>query len=487
MKRSAPEEEPTNAFAVLMSGKKKKRPSNNCRFVLCPAGCGKRVADLEINAHLDSCMQAQAASSAPETSVKLFSSPPKKDSVPVADACATKPTVSLESKELPNLSKTQDTKKVPEHANAFAHMMKRSSQVFSQSEPQKLSQRLHLCANGRVTLTCYSSNPGLSQPDNIQWSATANVKDRKQSSDSSAEKENPRTVELIVSSSIPSAPVTVRRRLVQKHSRLSVPVLKSILQKSMRRRKPLPCVRIAMELMDKSLGDLLRRLPIIIFEDSTLHPELPLLIWLMVAHSKDFELPLDLITKVLRVVFEVASCPRQDLEMHQDETPQNRAAMLSIGSFHKAVSDNTPCSVSDTMIWSTLLRAQYGGMAGDIRMLRHFAEVWNERFSAGAVPTEIQLQLVSTKENVANLRWCDLPTLIHQSSSLQSDARVAALANDGFLQLSMADLSIEGIDFHCSPGLHNIIADRELVETYLTRSSSFHDTFGRVPSTWDER
>jgi hypothetical protein len=88
---------------------------------------------------------------------------------------------------------------------------------------------------------------------------------------------------------------------------------------------------------------------------------------------------------------------------------------------------------------------------------------------------------------VATLRWCDLPTLIHQSSSLQSDARVAALANDGFLQLSMADLSIEGIDFHCSPGLHNIIADRELVETYLTRSSSFHDTFGRVPSTWDER
>ena len=242
-----------------------------------------------------------------------------------------------------------------------------------------------------------------------------------------------------------------------------------------------------MELMDKSLGDLLRHLPMIIFEDSTLHPELPLLVWLMVAHSKSFELPLDLITKVLRVVFEVASCPWQDLETHQDETAQKPAAMLSIGSFHKAGSNNTPSSVSDTLIWSTLLRAHYGGMAGDIRMLRHFAEVWNERFSAGAVPKEIQLQLVSTKEIVANLRWCDLPTLIHQSSSLQSEARVAALTKDGILQLSMVDLSIEGIDFHCSPVLDNILADRELVETYLTRLSTFDDSLGSVPSAWDER
>jgi hypothetical protein len=127
--------------------------------------------------------------------------------------------------------------------------------------------------------------------------------------------------------------------------------------------------------MDTSLGGLLRRLPIVIFEDSTLHPELPLLVWLMVAHSKDFELPLDLITKVLRVVFEVASCPWQDLETHQNKTAQEPGAMLSIGSFREGGSGNTPSSVSDTLIWSTLLRARYGGMAGDIRMLRRFAEV----------------------------------------------------------------------------------------------------------------
>jgi hypothetical protein len=41
-----------------------------------------------------------------------------------------------------------------------------------------------------------------------------------------------------------------------------------------------------MELAEKSLGDLLRRLPIIMLEDSTLHPDFPFLVWLMVAESK---------------------------------------------------------------------------------------------------------------------------------------------------------------------------------------------------------
>lgn len=67
---------------------------------------------------------------------------------------------------------------------------------------------------------------------------------------------------------------------------LQVPVLKSILQKSVRRRRPLPAVRVAMELMDKAAGELLRRLPIIILEDSTLHRDIPLLVWAMVAESK---------------------------------------------------------------------------------------------------------------------------------------------------------------------------------------------------------
>jgi hypothetical protein len=41
-----------------------------------------------------------------------------------------------------------------------------------------------------------------------------------------------------------------------------------------------------MELADRSFSDLIRRLPIIILEDSFLHEDFDLLVWLMVAESK---------------------------------------------------------------------------------------------------------------------------------------------------------------------------------------------------------
>mmetsp|Transcript_34819 Transcript_34819/g.68536 ORF Transcript_34819/g.68536 Transcript_34819/m.68536 type:complete len:379 (-) Transcript_34819:847-1983(-) len=75
-------------------------------------------------------------------------------------------------------------------------------------------------------------------------------------------------------------------RLVVRPSGLSVPVLKSMLQKCVRRRRPMPSVRIAMELAQKSWSDLIRRLPLIVLEDSLLHPDFPLLVWLVVADSR---------------------------------------------------------------------------------------------------------------------------------------------------------------------------------------------------------
>jgi hypothetical protein len=83
-----------------------------------------------------------------------------------------------------------------------------------------------------------------------------------------------------------TAGLTVVRTPPTPHLEAQVAHLKSCLQKSIRRRAPLPAVRCALELADKSWGDLLRRLPIIVLEDSTLHLDFGLLVWLMVADSK---------------------------------------------------------------------------------------------------------------------------------------------------------------------------------------------------------
>jgi hypothetical protein len=453
MKRSASN---TDAFSVLMEGKNKKRirPSNNAsRFVLCPAGCGKHVSEIAINAHLDLCMQhglnqnpCSQPSSTPTAEVES-------DTQPKHMQVKKQALISPDTK--PAESSDHSTK------NAFAHMMERSSQVFSQKDPQKLSQRFHLTSDGLVLLTCYGSNPGLSQPENIQWTATAQVKDRTQ-------KESPQVVEITVSSSIPSSTSTLPKRLVRRHTRLSVPVLKSILQKCIRRRRPLPAVRIAMELADKSLGDLLRRLPIIIFEDSTLHPDLPLLCWLMVAHSKDFEMTADLITKVMRVVFEMASCPWQDELETREEHSNTPEPALSICSFHEKGMDQT-LDECNTIIWSTLLRAMYGGMSCDVSMLRSFAESWNQRFISNNVPAKIASLILPKSPPGTALKWRDVPSCIHQSVRIQSETRAAGLVRNGLSNLSISDFSIEGVDFHCSSILETVLGDRELVETCINR------------------
>ncbi len=232
--------------------------------------------------------------------------------------------------------------------NVFSHMMKRSAALFSNSE-NVTRQRFHLHnIDGFVTWTseyeeengsgcnptsggkgnedgrCIGNNDGddlkstsysVSSPkmkhsssscfthDSIQWSATITIKkplivNMQNSSQNIKEYsvvrstkrrdyQPEKSVELTISSSIPFPQEgQTRCRLVRVHSRLSVPNLKSCLQKSIRRRAPLPAVRVAMELADKSWGDLIRRLPIIVLEDSVLHPDFPLLVWLMVADSK---------------------------------------------------------------------------------------------------------------------------------------------------------------------------------------------------------
>jgi hypothetical protein len=154
--------------------------------------------------------------------------------------------------------------------------------------------------------------------------------------------------QLIVSSSIPT--FTTPARHINNNNRcnnnkLSVPVLKSMLQKSIRRRRPRPAMRLACALYKKSPLDLLRRLPIIVLEDGMFHPDFALLVWLMVAcstpgstnmnmntaidnndnqhtnidhnininhHKEAFVPPPPLMDRVYRIVYELAACPWRD-------------------------------------------------------------------------------------------------------------------------------------------------------------------------------
>jgi len=419
-------------------------------------------------------------------------------------------------------TKTDVDKEDQEQSNAFAHMMKRSATVFSEQEVSvpKLYERMHLHEDGRVTLTCYSGEHHRSlQPDSA-WSASIQVRGTKDGTRS--------PIDLLVTCDVPSfsnnSGEPERFRLVKRHSRLSVPVLKSILQKGIRRRKPLPSVRVASELADKSLGDLLRRLPIIVLEDSTLHPGLPFLVWLMIAVSKDYQPSLGFLKKMLGIVFEMASCRWQDsLPKKKTVNGQDQHPVLSLASLHKTAISNlynrkiiegnpkegeeeAVLNDNDLIVWSILLRAQYGGMAGDIKMLQGYAELWHTRFhatqgipdkikkrlsptssgcstahSAVASPSETTVEEKASGEDHCLQDWYQVPGFIHESANKHSESRVDRLlmANPqsplqsktaesrpfvGLVSLTKLDLTPEGVDFHCSSVLESaILSDAQLV------------------------
>ena len=66
-------------------------------------------------------------------------------------------------------------------------------------------------------------------------------------------------------------------------------------------------IKIAKHIIDLDISSLLRRLPIIMFEDVIPHSSLPILIWLLIASSKGFEFKTIMIQWLLGVVYFLSS------------------------------------------------------------------------------------------------------------------------------------------------------------------------------------
>jgi len=224
-----------------------------------------------------------------------------------------------------------------------------------------------------------------------------------------------------------------------------------------------------MELADKSWGDLVRRVPIIILEDSILHPDFPLLVWLMAAESKGFVPPICLISRVMQIIFEVSSCPWKDFlggdisKKEYDEGPLTSLYQLNN-------EDETIDNECKLVLRSILLRRQYGGMDCDLQMLDKYVKLWMGRYREGVVHSHAEYSIFS-KENAPYL-WKHVPKLIHRSiRENQSSKLIPPLIINRekmFEGLVLSDIPFAGIDFHCS----NILESMILSETTRNAISS---------------
>jgi len=230
--------------------------NSQSRFAECPI-CLKRIPLATVDFHADQCLD--------QTTWDLSQ---------VSTAGAKDNNSARMEKSITVNSRTPLLK-----TNALQHLMDQSKLM---SRPP-LKQRFHLHSDLTVTWDNGSQDgddnimeaQAATSPDKqdnpvVQWSAIIML----DTSHGSPQEEEERLIELMLSSSLPSSS-TAPKSFMSKLSKLSIPVLKSMIQKSIRRQRPQQATMLAMELSDKSWSDLLRRIPIIMLEDAALHPDLP--------------------------------------------------------------------------------------------------------------------------------------------------------------------------------------------------------------------
>lgn len=142
------------------------------------------------------------------------------------------------------------------------------------------------------------------------------------------------------------------------------PLIKSNLQKCIRRRLASKAVRSMYSLMAISPFEALRRLFIIILEDTLPIPALPTLVWFMMATSKAYSLATKQVEWILGVVYLV--CTKVELRRPSKEK-------LPIGP----LTDN---SIETQILWSMAFRRAYGGMEGDQEMMESLGGLWYRTF-----------------------------------------------------------------------------------------------------------
>lgn len=132
--------------------------------------------------------------------------------------------------------------------------------------------------------------------------------------------------------------------------------LLSHLQKSIRRMKTELSIKTAKHLIDLDIHSFIRRLPIIMLEDVTIHESFSIIVWLMIAISKkNFKIKNVMVQWLLGVVYYLSLC---DIKTNYEK----------VNNIREYTNDNP----NYTLLQSLNIRIAYGGMKGDMDMIRYF-------------------------------------------------------------------------------------------------------------------
>jgi len=256
---------------------------------------------------------------------------------------------------------------------------------------------------------------------------------------------------------------TTSIRATYTNHRLSQSVLTSALQKNVRRKRVGPTYRVAkaMTRRNDTFMQCVRRLMVISIEDGTLHPDLPFLAWLMIALSKNFVASTRIKEEVCRIASELAAQEFRDdgttlvekevKEVKNDDSDDDVDVLPSLSSIQEKFGSN---SEETLLIASLIVRAQFGGMEGDVKMLKNFIRVWVRRF-----------------ESIDSLLWMDK---IKSNSPRLDSTLLKEMSAHPFVKF---DIPLEAIDFHVSDIIEHCVSDISSEEFQNIRKAVINTSF----------
>jgi len=159
-----------------------------------------------------------------------------------------------------------------------------------------------------------------------------------------------------------------------KYNKTHIPILKSNLQKSIRRNKIEIALKTTYQMLSISPNDFFRRLPIIFLEDVKMNHLFTGIIWYMIAVSKGYKLTYTDVKWVMYVVYNLALCDNK--EIIEKNNVINKIDNLK--DFIKLIKGEY-YKENFNIIWSSIIRYFYGGTKHDIQLFLDFLILYKNK------------------------------------------------------------------------------------------------------------
>ena len=166
----------------------------------------------------------------------------------------------------------------------------------------------------------------------------------------------------------------------------------SLLQKSIRKQNKNLTIQSCYHLMRLNINDLLRRLPIIMLEDTYLHSSITTIVWLMIAlgtqkflmkkYIYEWILGFSYICCITKKTDKLNNSIKQDENNnHNNIVNNNDKCNNEINNDNNILNNSNNLNVMNySVLYALYFRMAYGGKEHDIEMIKSYIKLWNKRF-----------------------------------------------------------------------------------------------------------